>query len=321
MEVTLICREKISGIKRSPTFSDDASRKAPLLKAGSSEMEIFSAEAPPLQMEAESLPICTGRFNDAPSFFSRSGRNESTLMKSGTSTTARTNTPTTTPAIISRRFIRKMLPELQTCGLDLAVGGKDDEGALFPAIRCKREAQGWECSESVILLKIGGDLSLQLGVAAVDGVAQGRLNGLSFAQPLENPGHIRHAVSIADVFRAGQAFRIRHGGFSSTIRREAAFEVVERDLVSRNVERGQAPAIGRGGEALLHLGNALIQPLRDPPVGDLVNKRMSELVAQDAGQLRADGLKPGDGNTDLAVIERRRPRRSLGHVDVGFIRI
>src|SRR5579864_5940683 len=69
MEVTLICREKISGIKRSPTFSDDASRKAPLLKAGSSEMEIFSAEAPPLQMEAESLPICTGRFNDAPSFF------------------------------------------------------------------------------------------------------------------------------------------------------------------------------------------------------------------------------------------------------------
>jgi hypothetical protein len=115
MEVTLISREKIRGIKRRPTVNDDAFKNSPLLNAGSSAMTMFSAVAPPRKMDASSFPIWTGRLSAAESFFSSSGRKLSTLMSSGAATAATTSTATTIPATINNRFMGKMLSETKLC--------------------------------------------------------------------------------------------------------------------------------------------------------------------------------------------------------------
>src|SRR5438270_402677 len=107
MEVTLSCVWKLSGSSSTPTFTDEARRNGPLLKAGSSAMEIWLAEAPPLRMEASSFPIWTLRLSAVESFFSSSGRKLSTLMNSGTRTTMSSRTATTTPEMTSKRFMQK----------------------------------------------------------------------------------------------------------------------------------------------------------------------------------------------------------------------
>src|SRR5215467_838582 len=106
-EVTSRRREKISGHKRNPTLTADACRKGPLLKAGSSAIEILSAEAPPLKTEADSLPMCTSRLSAVVSRFSRSGRKVSTLTNRGRATAAITRTPRIIPPMSNRRRIRK----------------------------------------------------------------------------------------------------------------------------------------------------------------------------------------------------------------------
>src|SRR5215813_3381233 len=60
-EVTSRRREEMSGINRTPTFTADACRNGPLPKAGSSAIEMLSADAPPLKIEADSLPMSTRR--------------------------------------------------------------------------------------------------------------------------------------------------------------------------------------------------------------------------------------------------------------------
>src|SRR5262249_12343801 len=72
-EVTSRRRDKIRGISRTPTFKAEACRKVPLLKAGSSAMEMFSADAPPLRMEACSLPMWTARLSAAGGCGDRGG--------------------------------------------------------------------------------------------------------------------------------------------------------------------------------------------------------------------------------------------------------
>src|SRR6476646_7035057 len=106
-EVTLSCLEKISGISCTPTFTDDALRNGPLLKAGSSAMVMSLAVAPPLNRDASSLPIWTVRLSAAEIFFSRSGRKLSTLINSGTAITMSRRTPTMIPEITRKRFIEK----------------------------------------------------------------------------------------------------------------------------------------------------------------------------------------------------------------------
>src|SRR5215813_7152702 len=69
------------------------------------------------------------------------------------------------------------------------------------------------CLRPVVLLQVSGHFSFQFGVAAVDGAAQRRLNRLTFAYALQNPRQVRHAVSVADVLRRSQAFRVGHSGF------------------------------------------------------------------------------------------------------------
>jgi hypothetical protein len=107
MVVTSSRLEKISGIRCRPTLSDPAFRNGPLLNAGSSLMVICVAEAPPLKMDASSLPIWTSRFSAVERLFSSLGRKLSTLMNNGTSKAATIKTPTILATIISRRFIRK----------------------------------------------------------------------------------------------------------------------------------------------------------------------------------------------------------------------
>src|ERR1051326_4700732 len=105
MPVTSSRLEKISGIRWTPTFSEPACRNGPLLNAGSSLMEIWLADAPPLNSEAESLPIWPCRFKDAERLFSRLGRKLSTLINKGIASATTIRTATTMPTIVNRRFI------------------------------------------------------------------------------------------------------------------------------------------------------------------------------------------------------------------------
>src|SRR5260221_14526149 len=140
MEVALIWCEKIKGSHSRPTCTDEACRNGPLLNAGSSLMEMLSARAPPLRIEAESLPTWTVRPSATESFVSSSGRKLSTLMNNGTSSTARTMMPITTPPTISQRFMTKMLSAIDD--------GNKGNHDVFPLVGRKGEETRRDVSAS-----------------------------------------------------------------------------------------------------------------------------------------------------------------------------
>src|SRR6266567_641545 len=112
--VTLSVLEKISGIISTPTFSDFASTKADLLNAGSSAMEMLSADTLPESSDSERFPTLTCRPSESVSSDSSFGRNVLASMKKGIAIAITISTPTIRAMIFRARFmILYLLPERQ----------------------------------------------------------------------------------------------------------------------------------------------------------------------------------------------------------------
>src|SRR5437588_11328511 len=97
--VTWMAREKIRGSNSRFTLNDLAFKNGPVLKDGSSEMEMFSTVTPPERMERRIFPMSTLRFKALFSEDSISGRNRFASITKGSSaaTSSRTTmTPATT---------------------------------------------------------------------------------------------------------------------------------------------------------------------------------------------------------------------------------
>jgi hypothetical protein len=110
--VTFSLRERISGSSSTPILIERASRKAPLLYAGSSEIERLSALTAPERSLRRRSPSRTSRPSASPKRDSRVGRKVFASTRNESATARRTMAATMEPAMRMSFLIRLFLPSV-----------------------------------------------------------------------------------------------------------------------------------------------------------------------------------------------------------------
>ena len=134
ISVTRISLEVMSGMTSTPTLRDFAVTNGVLPNAGSSAMEMLSAETLPVRIDRLRFPTLTSLPSASLAVASILGRKLFTLMKKGIATRITTSIAMTMPTILRMRFIdslpsertvrlrwkdprKKHGPEQRLCGL------------------------------------------------------------------------------------------------------------------------------------------------------------------------------------------------------------
>src|SRR5579862_4679494 len=114
--VTLMVREKMSGIISTPTFNDFACTNGALLNWGSSAMAMLSAETPPESSDKERLPTVTGRPRASVNSDSSFGLKVFASMMKGSAIRRMIRTPIMMAKIFRKRFMTLPPRGAATCG-------------------------------------------------------------------------------------------------------------------------------------------------------------------------------------------------------------